>query len=278
MTWQIFFELIKRMCDVKQTEIADYLNVDPSTISRLIHGQQLTFSHNINEIYSALLDPFNPKSLVSSSSSIVYDDANDLLKLLKGTLHELELDNEVKQLCNNDYQKFMIEILKLAKKSKPAKFSSPQDKHNCTSPNKEEAQQDNKTPPKEMFYEFWQNCRDFGIEDFIKQNPFEALSPYQIQDALCFYGHINEKHKRDDSPDKDSALYQSIISFIDTLFKYIKMLKRCSGNIETFPYDFTPIKDSELSQEIETVRKNLQLLYNDITATIQDKRNKLQKE
>lgn len=275
MTWQIFFELIKKMRDVKQTEIAGYLDVHRSTISRLIHGQQRTFNRTINEIYFALFDPSNKKSFVSS---IAHNDTNDLLKFFKETLHELALDNEVKQLYNNDYEKFMIGILKLVKKSESPKFSFLQDEHNCTSPNKEESQQDNKIPPKEMFYEFWQNCRDFGIGDFIRQNPFEALFPYQIQDALRFYGHINEKHERGDSPDKDSTLYQSIISFIDTLFKYIKMLKRCSSNIETFPYDFTPIKDSELSQEIENVRKNLQLLYNDITATIQDKQNKLQKE
>lgn len=275
MTWQIFFKLIKNMWDVNQSSIAVYLNVDRSTISRLLNGHQLTFNRNINDIYSKLLDPTNPESLVSF---VINDDANNLLKLLKETLHELELDNEVKHLCNNDYEKFMKGILKLAKKSEPPKSSSTQDEHNCTSPNKEESQQDDKTPPEEMSYEFWQNSRDFGIEDFIRQNPFEALSPYQIEDAICFYGHINQKHERGDSPDKDSSLYQSIISFIYTLFKYIKLLKHCSSNTETFPYDFKPIKDGELTQEIETVRKNLQLLYNDITVTIKDKRNKLQKE
>lgn len=262
MTWKNFFQLIQEMCEVTQTDLANYLKTSPSTISRLMAGNQSDTRLNINEIYTALFDLSNPKSLVHSTYPSATDAKllSDLIELLKN----LELFDKVKDLCTDDYEKFVKGILKLVKANHIKKSSSDQKKGN---------QQGG-----ELSHEFYLSCKNYGLENFLEQNPFTSLRPYQIEDAIDLIGHINALHSRKDSPDKDSDIYNNIIEFTNDLFEYIRMLRRCSDNTKTFPYEFTPVQGSEMSQEIKALRKNLQSSYASITATIEDRLNKLQEE
>ncbi len=198
---------------------------------------------------------------------------SQLIELLK----ELNLFDEVMQLHTDDYEKFVKGMLKLVKTSHSKKSFSFQKAISVTS-QKKEKQQGDETPPKELSLEFYLSCKNYGLESFFKQNPFTSLRPYQIEDAINLIGHINNRHLRNDSPDKDSDIYNNIISFTNDLFEYIKMLRRCSDNTKTFPYEFIPIQSSEMSQKVESLCNSLQSSYINITAIIEDRLNKLQEE
>lgn len=271
MTWKMIFELVMDLWDVNQSDIARYLGVHRSTISRLVNVPKRALkSQKIEEIYSKLFDPNTPKSLANDKGTTT----DNLLIYLKDELKELKLDKDLIHLWNKDYETFVRELLKLARGNESRKPSLPQNKCNYALPDIKKTQQDSETTTSEISVEFQQDVDGFGIKEFINQSPFESLCAYQIEDAITFYNRISSKHKQHNGPDKDSTLYQNILNFIDTLLEYIKLLKRCSDSTKNFPWDFEPLKKIELSQEIETVRKKLQLIYNGITATIQDKLEK----
>lgn len=273
MTWQIIFELVLKIWDVNQSDIARLLGYHRSTISRLINGKKETFSCRIDDIYLKLFDPSNQNSLAYFQKT---NKPEYLLKRLKEELHELGLDNEVKQIQTNDYEKFVKGILSLAKNTNPHKPHSS--KANATVQHQPQKKLSDTVPhPEELIYEFFQSCEGFGIEDFIKQNPSE-LRPYQIEDALYFYGRINTKHQQGDSPDKNSTLYQDIISFTDKLYEYIKCLVGNSDGTISFPYSSTPAKNSTSSKKIEILRKSLLSSYDTVTSTIEDYLNKIRIE
>ena len=273
MNWQNLFQLIKKMWDVTQTELTLYLdNTSDSTISRLITGKQLSTRLERSMIYTNVFDHSNPKSLVHAKDQSATDAS--LLSQLIESLKELNLFDKVKHLHTDNYEKFVKDILKLVKANESKNFSHSQKNISVTS-QKKGNQQGDETPLKELSYEFYLSCQNYGLEDFIKQDPFTSLRPYQIEDAISLIGHINTCHSRNDSLDKDSDINKNIIKFTEDLSEYIKMLRRCSDNTKTFPDEFTPIKGNEMSQEIKALRNTLQSSYASITATIEDRLNKL---
>lgn len=270
MTWQDIFNLVIKMWDVTQTQIANSLGVNRSTISRLMNGQQQSIHCSISEIYDKLFNPSNPKSLAYSKIPNV---ERQLFNQLKDLLHESELDDVINRLSQESYEKFVKGMLKLAKENHSQISSIPKKTLKQTPECKRPIRHDG-TPPTEMFYEFYKSCKDYGIEDFVAQNPFKSLSSYQIEDAIHFIGHITSKHEKKDSPDTNSELYQHIIEFTNTLLDYIKALKCCSDKTKTFPEDFTPVKSNDIMQKLDCLRKHLTLLYQEINTEIEDKLKK----
>lgn len=270
MTWQDIFNIIEKMWDVKQANIANCLGVHPSTVSRLMNGKQQSIHCTINEIYDKLFNPSNPKSLAYRKDT---NTERQLLAQLKDILHELELDDVTNRLSQDNYEKFMKGMLKSVKEYKPQISSISKGTVNPTPEYRRPIPHDD-TSPEEMFYEFYKSCHDYGIEDFIAQNPFESLSPYQIEDAIHFIGHVTSMHKRNDNPDKDSILYQHIISFTDTLLEYIKALKSCSDYTKAFPEAFTPVKSNDMVRKLDSLRKHLISIHQVISADIKDKQEK----
>ncbi|MCM1500482.1 MAG: helix-turn-helix domain-containing protein, partial [Clostridium sp.] len=210
MTWSDIINLLMGMWDIKQEEIASRLGVDASTISRLKNGKQKTIRWKIVEIYDKLFNPFNSGSLAYSenTNSVNTDSDTDsdtaveksLLNQLKQTLQDLKLGEVVTQINSDEYECFVKEMIKLAQKANPpvsSKQTEPILKY------EEQVHQD-ETSPEEMHRNFYQSCKDYGIENFIEADSSASLLPYQIEDAIHFIGHITNKLKKQGCPYEDN--------------------------------------------------------------------------
>lgn len=132
-------------------------------------------------------------------------------------------------------------------------------------------QSSDKIQPTPMLDEFYHSFENYGIEAFIDINPINPFPSFYIQDADNFVGHINTKHKSNDSPDKNEDIYNSIIKFTYTLDKYILFLIEHSINESAFDYGNYPLKyealsgnDNEFEKKISHYRKQLKTLYQEI--------------
>lgn len=276
MTWKNIFDIIENMWDVKQNLIATYLSVNASTISRLNNGKH----HHSREItstclYDNIFNPDNPKSLACHQES--HPTKKELSQRLTEAIQNLGVYDASIPINQNNYEQFIKDMPKNIV-NQPVISSPFQNTVNNVPEVENQNQQNNTTHAQELSYVFYQSCENYGIENFIDQDPFKSLLPYQLEDAMSFIGHITARQKKNDSPDKNSDICQNIRSFTNVLLEYIHILYRYSDKAKTFPEDFTPIKSKEPLQEIDNIRKELKSLYYTIQASIEDDLNKYRTE
>ena len=113
ISWKTFITIIHRMWYIKQKKIAECLHVEPATISRLAKGKQLRFNCNISDIYRDLFDPNTPGIPAHSKKPA------KLLRDLKIVIEEVGLSDATKGWEENDYEKYVMELLKLFKDNEP---------------------------------------------------------------------------------------------------------------------------------------------------------------
>ena len=115
VTWKHILELAQRMWGINQINMAELLEVDCSTISRLMNGQQLRFRRPFKEIYNALFAPDVSKSPAFG------EKPNNLLLDMKEQIKELRLADTTKDLEEQDYENYVLSLLRLAKENEPQK-------------------------------------------------------------------------------------------------------------------------------------------------------------
>lgn len=113
ITWKEVFRLLDDMLELNASEIADYLHVSRSTITRLSNGTTKSTRLKDDEIYDALLNTSNNKSPVFGK------DPRDLLGILKELIEKAGLSEATESLYSNDYETFVKGLLKLARKNEP---------------------------------------------------------------------------------------------------------------------------------------------------------------
>lgn len=137
ITWKYIFDLLKRMLELNQREIADYLSVHPSTISNLINGKQPRFRYKINDVYDNLFSPNAPLSPAYNKQP------KELLEIIKDDIKEAGLTDAAKNLKNDDYEKFVMGLLHLAKENEPKKSIKEENLPSHVVENEKNDQKDN---------------------------------------------------------------------------------------------------------------------------------------
>lgn len=109
VTWGSIFDIILKMFETNQNQIAEKLGVNRSTISRLVSGEQKNFRCSSNKIYKHIFDPKEDTSFAHGMLP------KDLLETFKFFTKEMNLDGVSDILEEDDYKKCVIGLLHLAK-------------------------------------------------------------------------------------------------------------------------------------------------------------------
>lgn len=270
--WKHVFDLVDKLWELNQNDIANYWDVNRSTISNLKNGKQLQFKPACSKLYRDLFDPTNPKSPVSGKEPMV------LLRDLKKEIEDAGLTDLTKGIKDDDYENFVVSLLRLAKENQ-SKLSTKNGivPHNTTE-NKSNNQKDNETQPERMLDVCRQSFEGFPIEEFIDSNPADSIKSYLIEDAFFVVKCIRQKHDNGDSPDKHNEIYQNIVKFADDLLEYLKFLKSASGNLNILDEGYKPLNgdDNEYVEESNYYRQELRSLYQLIKMEIERQRNEEQ--
>lgn len=279
ISWKTFITIIQRMWDIKQNKIAEYLHVDPATISRLAKGKQLRFSCNINDIYRNLFDPNTPGIPAHSKNP------DELLRDMKAVIEEVGLSDATKDLDNNNYEKYVIGLLKLFRNNEPP--LSTQEKispNNVTDGKAKSILAPIEEPSVSMLDEF---IKDYAIKKFIDSNPLDSLTSFRVRDAVAFIGRIRLKHEQKNSSDESEDVYKKIILFADILEKYLKFIAINSSNPLSFTkwnyinfpkYEPTDCNIDILRKEFDIYLRRLRKIYKSIEEEHKRKLKEYEKE
>lgn len=267
--WEHIFDLVERMWELNQNGIANCLGVDRSTISRLKNGKQLQFNYPCNKVYRNLFDPTNPQIPAFGK------DSKELLRDLKNEIEEAGLTDGTKDLEDDNYEKFVIGLLRLAKGNQAKLVTRRESVPDVVHENESNDQETNETQPERMLDIFVQGCDNFAVEGFIDRDP----TTDRISDMFRFIWLIRKQDKKDNL-DKNEESYNSINRFIDILQEYLNFLKRSSGNLDSFPDNYKlPNRDSkEFSEESNRYREQLNSLYLQIKAEVEKMELKCQEQ
>lgn len=262
-TWIDVINLIEQMWEIKPNELAVYLKVNPSTISRIKNGITLQPNIRVEDIYNNLFCP------VKKGSRAFGKDPKESLEILKDIIKGNGLDEVTKTLDDSDYKKFVIGLLKLAKSPKNEALTI----QNTSSQNITNSTKKNYEPP-DMLDEFYQSLEDFAIEDFISK-PVESLSSDRIRDAINFIGHIKYINNQEEFLPKNSNIDQHMTCFIDILYKYIEFLKENSINPHDYLINYKPLdgNDPNFKEKTESYCQDLCSLYQNIKREIEFKQD-----
>lgn len=126
-TWSDIFIIIENSFDMKQKEIAKYLDVSPSTISRLIKKKTREPESAIRrDLYSKIFDPAN---------GLLQEKEVFLLDLLKNEIKKINRQEVMNDLWTEgykegDYEKFVKKMLERTRKNSRPDYIEPTDKIN----------------------------------------------------------------------------------------------------------------------------------------------------
>lgn len=265
LLWQHVFDLVERMWELNQSDIAKYLSVHRSTISKLKKGTQSQFNRPCNELYRNLFDPTNPESPVNGK------DPRELLRDIKDAIKDAGLTDSTKGVKDDNYEAFVIGLLKLAKENQSKLATQSGIVANAVTDNKNNDQEVYDAQPERML-DLCRECfKGFPIEKFIDSNPADSIKSYLIEDAVTVVGRIRHKHEKGDSPDKHSEIYQSIVKFADALLEFLKFLKSASANLNILDEGYKPLNsnDNGFLEETNKYHQQLKLLYQIIMIEIE---------
>lgn len=121
ITWADIINLTTRLFELTQYELAELLEIKPSSISRVINGNQYGLRTKRKKYYECLFDPNNAKSPAHSKNP------EELLKDLKEAINEAGLTDATKDLPKDDYKKFVLGLFKLADENKLRQYKQKKD-------------------------------------------------------------------------------------------------------------------------------------------------------
>ena len=261
--------LTKHFFEITQTDIAECLDINRSTVSLLENGRTTHFRAKTDEIYTKLFDPNNPESPAAKMNK----DTKELLADFKEILKEDGIDVD-KSIPDNDYETFVKGIIKLARKNESTKSMQNKstlkniknDKKETISKSKEKS-----TEPKQesILIKFYQDSKAFAIEDFIDLDPATTLSPDRIYDAIRFIGRIKRGLEFEYNPD--------IAKFIENLSNYLRYLKENSTDPDHFPEGFRINTHSITTDNVSHIQ-SLKFLFSSIQEIINEKQIELKEK
>lgn len=266
ITWKQIIRLTKHFFEINQTDIAGYLDVHSSEVSLLANGKIRHFGKKLDEIYTKLFDPNNPESPAAKMNK----DPKELLADLKEILKEDGIDVD-KSIPDNDYEKFVKGILKLARKNESTESMQNKSTSKKIKNNKKETISKSKEksiePEQEsILIKFYQDSKAFAIEDFIDLNPATTLSPDRIYDAIRFIGRIKRGLEFEYNPD--------IAKFVENLSTYLHYLKENSTDPDHFPEGFRINTHSITTDNISHIQ-SLKSLFSSIQEKINEEQIEL---
>lgn len=265
MNWQTIFYLIHKFWDIKSCDIANYLDVHRSTVSRLSTGNASRFKHSTSDIYKKIFDFNNPQSLASNQNCT----ANEILGILTDEIKLNKLDISKDIINTNDYEKIIKNLLNSARKNEPIK--QPLHKSHPASQQKHIV---NNIQEKQPVLEIYESFEDYAIYEFINTPP-EIISPDRIGDMLIFIGHIKY------CLDSETNLEQNNVSnFLITLTEYLIFLRDNSSSPSNFPYDYhlADNQTKDFKDSISSTLEKLNKLYLSIKIDYENKQTQIQKE
>lgn len=278
--WKCFFEILNAVWGTSQKQIAMYLEVNESTITRLKNNQIGKTQLTASRIYGCLFDLEKAKSMASSFAP------HSQREIINIWIEELTKRNLKQVIANSeldDYKEFFNGLLTLLTE-KPSSTSVNQQDALCNNvPTQIQHRNIDKNPqknPDELYHSF----EEYGINAFIVYAPTDCPQ-YLIEDATRFIGHVNPNLRhwnRDQKNDayERSPLYPQIINFTEHLAEYLNFLKEHCKDLINFPYSFE-LKhdiDENFLQEADIHLEKLRNLYSDIKSAIELERDRYSKE
>lgn len=272
--WEDTISIIMKLFELKNKEVAEYLDVAPSTLSKVKKGTQSPPCNFIaGNVYNKIFNTKNKKSfaygqnerlLLSNLREIIQNDFPAVYDAMKDCWGE------------ENYTVFVMELLNRTKhdksKGNKSKRSNSRDKvvqtsdkamdNACTveADSPEQAPDESKMSLCEFF------CSEldgfsFSIERFLNSDPL-ALTGYLIEDSIIFVGRIDAQRERDHDFDETLEVNRSIINFIDALKDYLGFLMAYSTNSDAFPNDFHFVNsNSEVIDKANECRGKARDLY-----------------
>ena len=277
--WKCFFEILNAVWDVSQKEIAEYLDVRGSTITRLKKNEIAKSRLTVAKMYKCLFDLTNTKSMAHSKAKDPTNNEKEILHAWHNEITDRKLIEMTKDLQSNDYQPFFKGLLKLLLENTPnISVNQPNTLDNNVQIPKRH--RDIKAEPEKIPDELYQSFNAYNIDAFIECAPTD-YPQYIIEDATNFIGHVNPDLRRYNRDQKNedyekSPLYPQIKNFTECLEKYLAFLKECCVDPRNFPYSFELKHDigERFLQETDIHLKKLKTLYSDIKIAIKVERDR----
>lgn len=117
ISWKQFFDLIEKLYEVKESEIAMALEVNRSVISKLKNGKQQDSRLKAKDLYTKIFDIENKDSLTYK-----FHKGNNNLKSaldeMKEVIKETDLTEQVRMLDDSEYKSFVMKLIKLIDRGK----------------------------------------------------------------------------------------------------------------------------------------------------------------
>lgn len=116
-TWKQFIELIEKTFEISQNEIAIYLGVNRSTITRLHNGTTCSPSFGNNEMYKKIFNLSNPESLARKKNTSISRKEIEcsVLDTIKQIMEREHWINSTKEINSNKYKDYIMGLIALAR-------------------------------------------------------------------------------------------------------------------------------------------------------------------
>lgn len=278
ISWKDIFIFAKQALGSSQSQIADCLGLNRSTISLLVSGKKLRLKYPFYELYEKLFNPENKESLVFNwrktnllEEFIEYYDgqgfAEEIEPLTKGFAQ--------KTIKDSDYEPFVMGLLRIVKGNEPPKNKEKlENRKGNTKPIGTEADimvvSQLETPPEQMRDRFIAITNDYKIMEILerKQPIFNRDDSARFSVSSREIGALISKNKKHN----EQTLYTKIKQFRDALRFYALTIE---ANLNAAPNSddesaFINLEDEIDDKEELAVRLGIPRLSNELISSADD--------
>lgn len=164
--WKCFFEILNAVWGTSQKEIARYLDINESTITRLKQKKIANSRQSVSGMYRHLFDLANTQSMAYSMYKNSANAEKEILNLWQDELTERKLKDLIKDLELNNYEFFFKGLLRLLLEKPSSTLVNQPDALCNNTPTQMQRRSIDKKPQK-IQNELYHSFEAYGINAFI---------------------------------------------------------------------------------------------------------------
>ncbi len=279
ITWKDTINLIEKMFEISQKELAEILGVPESTISKIKNGKQASV-FNREDIFKKV---FSSEAKGNLANNKKYTE-NQRLDVLKGIIEEdfPSIKEAMEDVWEKDnYQEFTMTLLDLTRSS-----SNNEPKTCITTKNKEKFLKDD--PIGKIYKIFQDRAEKYEIEEFMDINTTIRIHDKWNEQPVSFHNEIEKEiidpFKKDIVSDPESNYGRIVLKmeeFNDVLDAYmgylglnmVSAMEYCKTieEMETVKDYLQPISHNpDYSNQVYEYRMSLKSLWEEINNNVKE--------